>query len=340
MSLTAMLKGKREIDIELQTILRDVIPNKNQFSTLSGTEAFSSSSNIAVPYNLTNPYYASVIGTAFDYMARFIVAQKIICNKEKVTDGLTAKRGLDIIKEYCDEKTAKSLQTKFNKGLNLIKKFVYDSDLNFVELLRFATYMARLEHIFRSGMPPKDIRESLLGREEKEIIEDLKRLCEVFIERFMIPQIICPESNVVFNPHFGIASMRCGGADADLYIDGTLYDFKTSKKTGYQWKEIAQIFGYYFLNCIAANLKDDSAKLNGCEIKGLAFYKARYGEIEFVDISKMDTKKMELATKKIFNLFSIPTKELPTRLERSTRTNRKVKNNIFKKLINLLGFKA
>jgi hypothetical protein len=107
MSLTAMLKGKREIDIELQTILRDVIPNKNQFSTLSGTEAFSSSSNIAVPYNLTNPYYASVIGTAFDYMARFIVAQKIICNKEKVTDGLTAKRGLDIIKEYCDEQTAK-----------------------------------------------------------------------------------------------------------------------------------------------------------------------------------------------------------------------------------------
>lgn len=219
MSLTAMLKGKSEIDIELQTMLRDVIPTKNQFCTLSGIEAFSSNSSIAAPYNLRNPYHSSVVGTAFDYMARFIVAQKIISNKENVTAGLTAKIGLEIIKGYCDQKTSKSLETKFNKGINLVKRFVNDSDINFVELLRYASYMARLEHTYRAGMPPKDIKGSLLGREEKEIIEDLKRLCEVFIEKFMIPQVITSESNVVFNPHFGIASMRCGGADADLYID-------------------------------------------------------------------------------------------------------------------------
>ncbi|WP_191565976.1 hypothetical protein [Metabacillus idriensis] len=68
--------------------------------------------------------------------------------------------------------------------------------------------------------------------------------CEVFIERFMLPHVITPKSNVVFNPHFGIASKSCGGADADIYVDGTLYDFKTSKLTGYRWKEIAQIFSY------------------------------------------------------------------------------------------------
>lgn len=30
----------------------------------------------------------------------------------------------------------------------------------------------------------------------------------------MIPEIIIPESTVVFNPHFGIMSQSCGGADA------------------------------------------------------------------------------------------------------------------------------
>jgi hypothetical protein len=339
MSLTGMLKGKSEIDIELQTMLRDVIPTKKQFCTLSGTEAFSSSWSIVAPYNLRNPYHSSVVGTAFDYMARFIVAQKIISNKEKVTARLTAEIGLEIIKVYCDQKTTKSLETKFNKGINLVKRFVNDSEMNFVELLRYASFMARLEHIFRAG-PPSDIKGSLLGKEEKEIIEDLKRLCEVFIEKFMIPQVITSESNVVFNPDFGTTSRRCGGADADLYIDGTLYDFKTSKQTGYRWKEIAQIFGYYFLNCIAAELKDNSAKLTGCEIKRLAFYKARYGEIEFIDISTIETEKMELTAKKIFNLLVIPTEELPKTSKKFTRTNRKVKNNIFKKLVSLLGFKV
>lgn len=43
MSLSSMLKGKRkrEIDIKLQTILRNMIPAKKQFSILSGNEAFS-----------------------------------------------------------------------------------------------------------------------------------------------------------------------------------------------------------------------------------------------------------------------------------------------------------
>ncbi|MED4225944.1 hypothetical protein [Neobacillus cucumis] len=342
MSLTSMLKGKREIDIELQTILRDVIPTKKQFFTLSGAEAFSSNTSSIVPYNLSNPYHSSVVGTAFDYMARFIVSQYISSNKENVTEGLTAKHGLEIIKGYCDQKTSKSLVTKFNKGINLVKRFVYESDMSYEELLSCASYMARLEHIYRSGMPPKDIKGSLFGREEKEIIADLKHLCEVFIERFMILEVITPENNVVFNPHFGFASMRCGGADADIYIDGTLYDFKTSKKSGYNWKEIAQICGYYILNCIAVGLRDNTAKLYGFEIKRLAFYRARYGEIEFIDISTMETDKMDLTVSKIKDLLSIPSEELSvrTRTERYSREGQKVKTNIFKKIISMLGLKV
>ena len=33
-----------------------------------------------------------------------------------------------------------------------------------------------------------------------------------------------------------------------IYIDGTLYDFKCTKKERYVWKDVAQILGYYLLS--------------------------------------------------------------------------------------------
>lgn len=303
MSLTTMLKGKKEIDLELQMILKEIIPNKKQFCTVSGTEAFSSKYRIAAPYNLKIPYHSSVVGTAFDYMARFMISQKVTTNKDHVTVGLTAENGLERIKCYCDKKLSSLLEEKFNQGVILINQFILNKEMKVDDLLPYAAFMARLEHIYRAGMPPREMKDGMLDDEENHIIADLKQLCEVFRERFMIPQVMTSESNVVFNPHFGIASKSCGGADADIYIDGTLYDFKTSKATGYKWQEIAQIFGYYFLNCIAADLKDNRAKLHGYEIKRLAFYKARYGEVEFIDIATMDIEKMELVVKKLQKLL-------------------------------------
>ena len=35
-----------------------------------------------------------------------------------------------------------------------------------------------------------------------------------------IKNIVTPESDVIFNPHFGSCSKSVGGADADIYIDG------------------------------------------------------------------------------------------------------------------------
>ncbi|WP_191565977.1 hypothetical protein [Metabacillus idriensis] len=166
MSITTMLKGKKEFDIELQTILWDIIPTKKEFCTVLGTEAFSSKYSILAPYILNNPYQSSVVGTAFDYMARFIVSQKITSNKDNVLVGLTARNGLEIMKKYCDKKTCRSLETKLNDGIILINKFINHRDMSFEEILPYATYMARLEHIYRSRVLPKEIKGSMLGAEE------------------------------------------------------------------------------------------------------------------------------------------------------------------------------
>lgn len=68
-----MIKGKSDEDKALQSVLKNIIPKKDEFYTLSGHDAFSSSYHTHVPYKLTNNYYSSVVGTAFDYMARLII---------------------------------------------------------------------------------------------------------------------------------------------------------------------------------------------------------------------------------------------------------------------------
>lgn len=310
MSLTSMLKGKKDMDIRIQSILREYIPKKKEFLTLSDKDAFSSAYIIEAPYNLNKTHDSSVVGTAFDYLARFIVAQKIISNKHSVLEDLTANWALKIIHRHCEKKIAKAIEAKYDNGMKQTKNFIDNKDATFDEIIPYASFLARLEIISRSGMLPNDVKGSLLGQEDKKIYADLIRLCEVFNERFMIQEVIKPDSTVVFNPHFGLASISCGGADADIYIDGTLYDFKTSKMTGYRWIEIAQIFGYYYLNCIATRLNDHKASLKGFEIKRLAFYRARFGEIEYVDIGGMDKKKMNLVVHELEDLLGLRTEGL------------------------------
>ena len=71
-----------------------------------------------------------------------------------------------------------------------------------------------------------------------------------------------------------------------IYIDGTLYDFKCTKREGYVWKDVAQILGYYLLDCISKDNKDRENDLDKYEIRRIAFYKARFGEVEYYDVSR------------------------------------------------------
>ena len=80
MSLSSKLAGKNSEDKELQEILKEILPKKEKFKTVSGKEAFSTNTVDKAPYNLSNKYYSSLVGIAFDYLARFtvgILLQKI-----------------------------------------------------------------------------------------------------------------------------------------------------------------------------------------------------------------------------------------------------------------------
>ncbi|MEH7455630.1 hypothetical protein V7178_24570, partial [Gottfriedia acidiceleris] len=89
------------------------------------------------------------------------------------------------------------------------------------------------------------------------------------------------------NPEFGIGSLLVDGADGDLFIDGTLYDFKTTKKSSLDKKDNLQLIGYYLLNELSIETFSVAPpEYTPIDINRIAFYKARYGEIEYYDVSK------------------------------------------------------
>ena len=94
MALTSMLCGYSDTDKQFQELVRKELPGKEDFLTVSGIPAFSKYEE-KIPY-IIDKKDASIVGTTFDYLARFMVARKIKNNKEGAIKNLKAKYGLGI----------------------------------------------------------------------------------------------------------------------------------------------------------------------------------------------------------------------------------------------------
>ena len=332
MSLKSMLTGSSESDKAFQSVIKKNLPRKEDFSTVYGQMPFSEYKVLA-PYELENPTDAGIVGTAFDYLARAMIAQPLEKNKEESVLGLKALIGIERIAKKINKEELHMLQKKYvevlvdfidyvysnyalipdnifdrckqeefmawSKYMEKASLSSYEPNSDITRLISGAYYLAKLEQVFRTGgMLPENGISSLIKEPSRELVRDISNLCRVFNERFIEGGLVHPKSVVIFNPSFGIASYACGGADADVYVDGVLYDFKTSKKNGYNWKEIAQLVMYYYLNEIVASIEEPdmleaAAQLSEYNIFKLAFYKARFGEIEYLDTEYFASKEAE-----------------------------------------------
>ena len=55
---------------------------------------------------------------------------------------------------------------------------------------------------------------------------------------------------------------------------------------------MAQIVGYFLLDGLAKKYNDQENDLNNYEINKLAFYRARYGEIEFFEAERVGGREL------------------------------------------------
>ena len=279
MSLTNML----DKDTEIKRILSQITPKKSDFFTDSGKEAFSSLYDLKVDYNLKSNYEASLVGIAFDYLARFRIAQ-ITKMDLNLIHPLKAVDGLKIIQK--DHPTENFESEYIDMGIK-INKFIEKGKPEYSEeLYAIALKCAKLEFIARNKYPDIDGYKNIPRIEELKI--ELANLIEVFEENFITSRRVHRKSKVAFNPKFGIGSILLG-ADADIIIDGILYDFKTTKSHLFNLKDAQQLSGYYLLNLFSNKVENhelisESVQEKQFVFEKLCMYKARFGEFEQVDL--------------------------------------------------------
>jgi hypothetical protein len=109
-----------------------------------------------------------------------------------------------------------------------------------------------------------------------EDVEDLLDLLAV------VPfDALLDDKLLVLNPNFGEASKLVGGADTDLITGDMLVDFKTTKSSELQTRDLDQLFGYYLL----ARHQQQIAPTFP-EIKRVALYFCRHGYLWPMDVTK------------------------------------------------------
>ncbi|MCY7542546.1 hypothetical protein P9173_09075 [Bacillus safensis] len=301
MSLTSKIRK----DTVFKEIIATIAPKKNEFKTRSGKNPFSREYELLVPYTLEKPSDSSLIGTAFDYLARFRVAQ--IIKKKIVLNELVAYNGLRKLQMFTrDESLEKRTYKPLQKTINKYIKRNLSLNNDFCEM---ALILANLERYSRanifSGVNESDIFEI---KRFDVLSAELHRLMKVFEDRFIDSGIISTESNVVFNPHFGIASLLVDGADADIYVDGTLYDFKVVKEVGYRSPDALQLTGYYLLNQLLKEIEKkyitvESLPYADIEFSKVCLYKARFGEFEHFDFKTIDTQEIHSTISNLAKYF-------------------------------------
>ncbi|MDG6251028.1 hypothetical protein [Methanocalculus sp.] len=216
------------------------------------------------------------VGTAFDYLLRFVLKAE---NPSAITHRWVAYRSLESL-EGNEKERAISLLIESEE---LYSSFLETKEIN-DDLIKSTLYLAKLEAVYRSGFSLQEIGLAIDSRD----ITDLRNLINGVPKELIIAKKCC-----ILNPGFGIADNLTRGADADLLIDNTFIDIKTTKDHNFSNRQFHQLMGYVvlqqlgllYLNNIhkvdAIGLFDDMAeeKFNLIFEKDLAFLNAKIEKI-------------------------------------------------------------
>ena len=201
-------------------------------------------------------------GTAFDYLMRFWMET---LNPNAETKQWVAESSVALLEsgQLPASKTLKQMAMKLLQDAFVChSEYIKTSELN-SEIISAAIQLAQLDVIYRAGYIDPN-----LGKIDGMMVGELRDMLKLAKKKDFTAKSYC-----ALNPVFGEASILVGGADADLIIDNTLIDIKTTKSGKMDMSQFHQLIGYFILNQIGG--------INGkrTKINRLGIYFSRYGEL-------------------------------------------------------------
>ena len=216
---------------------------------------------------LTKHY--SLVGTAFDYLLRFHIEywNSQFVEKQNWIAEAAVHRLSD---EYLEKGKVIVAQAKTN-----LNHFLETGKVN-DELLRSTLLLAGLDPIVRVG-----VGQEYIGLIDEQDIQDLRNLISATDLR-----IFKAEKHCLLNPMFGTASLLISG-DADLIIDGSIIEIKTTKSLELKRDHFNQLIGYYILY----TLYYVNGERCSPEISKLAIYFSRHAYYHVIEIDEIISRE-------------------------------------------------
>lgn len=241
---------------------------------------------IKLPLDPALSHQATTLGMAFDYAARFRIAKTMgkVAQKASLTNLVADQAAIVAGMDRIYTLMSSQVENLVNEAKETVR-FYYANKASLTKMLQAAYVLALFEGVARSGhfFFGSDELIPIVIEIPKGMIEELQRLLGLFESSFL--PLVRPDSVVVFNPKFAVPA-PIGGSDGDIYLDGTLYDFKVVSGFANWKKEEEQILGYYYLDRLAKEKKANiTSFLKDCPILHLAFYEARLGEVVVCDVT-------------------------------------------------------
>lgn len=278
---------------EFKSFIRERIPKKTQFVSSTGYASFDKRIPKMVDRGFISPHETTLVGEYSDLVFCIEIARFIDDNKETALDSIIMS-AVDIynhaIKFHISSDSYE--YNFFDNTIATITSYVYGEDIELDRIIECAAILHKAQNYIHSITAGELFFSNFFGSTEKYIVDKVKLLVEVFRKKFLGSGIINKNSDVFCHPNFDPWGGLCGGAIADLYVDGTLYDFKSRDIMGYKWFDIAQLYSYYALNCLCGYSFETfgykCGNIADKKIKSIALYYSRFGDIEKCDIENCD----------------------------------------------------
>ena len=303
MSLSSIIRSTTPEDKEIYHILKNISPKKEQFKTLGGDAAFSKYSPIC-DYQLNNRMEAGLLGTTFDLMVKLVSSHY---TKDKIIFDSLLSPATDRVISQSDAIYDLFLESEKTIEETLIKPNTDDFTIS-DNLIDAVSLLAKLDAYYRSGRIFRELDSDgenyFISKPSNEVKNEVVAMIKAFQNAFFgVNGIIHNNSLITYTPNFSTKiSHAFRGIDADICIDNTLFEIKSSKKLGYRVSEISQLVAYYLsylLDRLACS--DVAGDIQRHNITRIAFYRARYNQIEYFDVSNF---AVDLLTKALSELNS------------------------------------
>lgn len=287
MSLTSMLKSDTKKGKEFKSIIDIIQINIDEISKNIKEK------KIKAPYLLGGNWkLAGQVGTAFDYLARFVIKHcQYKISGTAHNEQYVAKLGLRILL-MSTENENNNYESTYCTAIDIIDEYIKgnDSPELFKRVVGISVYFAKLESIFRNGYSIEK-EQSLKRRIDKNVERELYNQIEIFKEAFEYKFGIKTKKSITYyNPSFGRCSKAVDGADADIVINNTLIDFKSSKYLNSIEDDFRQLIGYYLFTLITKR---------PTYINKICLYFSRYGEFIEYEFTEKDKENILAANKKM-----------------------------------------